>query len=221
MVRYGRAFQPDALMVGFVLAGLRGWDEYQETGDLGWASPRWVRFSDRDHPEDHHGLGPDPVWVRFVEGLDPASRFCMGGGDAGPRPGLVWVYVWGGGPSTGGRLVRLLGQRLDLAEDSFSPAAWVRLYHLSRAGQRPSTYRVLHADWVRFGRMGMVRRSDDTCLPLPPVWPPPPLVGKGWGGGDVAPLADPSFTPPTTPYSPHPNPPPQGGRETIQGRQVK
>jgi len=38
MVRYGRAFQPDALMVGFVLAGLRAWDEYQATGDRRWAT---------------------------------------------------------------------------------------------------------------------------------------------------------------------------------------
>jgi Dolichyl-phosphate-mannose-protein mannosyltransferase len=37
-VRYGRAFQPDALMLGFVLAGLRGWDEFEATGRGRWAA---------------------------------------------------------------------------------------------------------------------------------------------------------------------------------------
>jgi hypothetical protein len=36
MVRYGRAFQPDALMLGCVLAGLRGWDEFEASGKLRW-----------------------------------------------------------------------------------------------------------------------------------------------------------------------------------------
>ena len=39
MIRYGRAFQPDALMLGCVLAGLRAWDEFETTGDRGWA---WI-----------------------------------------------------------------------------------------------------------------------------------------------------------------------------------
>jgi len=38
MVRYGRAFQPDALMVGSILAGLRCWDEFQASGDRRWAA---------------------------------------------------------------------------------------------------------------------------------------------------------------------------------------
>jgi Dolichyl-phosphate-mannose-protein mannosyltransferase len=37
MIRYGRAFQPDALMLGCVLAGLRGWDEYEDHGNWRWA----------------------------------------------------------------------------------------------------------------------------------------------------------------------------------------
>ena len=36
MIRFGRAFQPDALMLGCVLAGLRAWDEYEESGDWRW-----------------------------------------------------------------------------------------------------------------------------------------------------------------------------------------
>lgn len=36
MVRYGRAFQPDALMLGASLVGLRGWDEWRATGLRGW-----------------------------------------------------------------------------------------------------------------------------------------------------------------------------------------
>jgi Dolichyl-phosphate-mannose-protein mannosyltransferase len=38
MIRYGRAFQPDALMLGCVLAGLRGWDEYEAGGSWRWAA---------------------------------------------------------------------------------------------------------------------------------------------------------------------------------------
>jgi 4-amino-4-deoxy-L-arabinose transferase-like glycosyltransferase len=37
MIRYGRAFQPDALMVGCLLAGLRGCDEYETSGNWRWA----------------------------------------------------------------------------------------------------------------------------------------------------------------------------------------
>ncbi len=37
MIRYGRAFQPDALMLGFVLAGLRSWDEFEAGGRARWA----------------------------------------------------------------------------------------------------------------------------------------------------------------------------------------
>ena len=36
MIRYGRAFQPDALMLGCLLAGFRGWDEFESTGDRRW-----------------------------------------------------------------------------------------------------------------------------------------------------------------------------------------
>jgi len=38
-LRYGRAFPPDAAMLGFVLAGMRCWDEYQAGGRRRWA---WV-----------------------------------------------------------------------------------------------------------------------------------------------------------------------------------
>jgi 4-amino-4-deoxy-L-arabinose transferase-like glycosyltransferase len=33
-LRYGRAFQPDALMLGFLLAGLRAWDDFEAHGGL-------------------------------------------------------------------------------------------------------------------------------------------------------------------------------------------
>lgn len=36
MIRYGRAFQPDALMLGTLLAGLACWDEYEATGRWTW-----------------------------------------------------------------------------------------------------------------------------------------------------------------------------------------
>ena len=35
-IRYGRAFQPDALMLGTLLAGLRGWDQFEYGGNRFW-----------------------------------------------------------------------------------------------------------------------------------------------------------------------------------------
>jgi hypothetical protein len=35
-LRYGRAFQPDALMLGTMVAGLRCWDEHEAGGGFGW-----------------------------------------------------------------------------------------------------------------------------------------------------------------------------------------
>jgi hypothetical protein len=35
-LRYGRAFQPDALMLGFLLVGLRAWDELEAEGNRAW-----------------------------------------------------------------------------------------------------------------------------------------------------------------------------------------
>ncbi len=34
-IRYGRAFQPDAFMLGAILLGLRGWDEFEHGGGFG------------------------------------------------------------------------------------------------------------------------------------------------------------------------------------------
>jgi 4-amino-4-deoxy-L-arabinose transferase-like glycosyltransferase len=41
-VRYGRAFQPDALMLGTLVAGLRFWDESQARGKIAWLIPAAV-----------------------------------------------------------------------------------------------------------------------------------------------------------------------------------
>ncbi|SIO60009.1 Dolichyl-phosphate-mannose-protein mannosyltransferase [Singulisphaera sp. GP187] len=35
-VRYGRSFQPDALMIGLLVAGMRCWDDYEAGGRLFW-----------------------------------------------------------------------------------------------------------------------------------------------------------------------------------------
>ncbi|WP_406695474.1 glycosyltransferase family 39 protein [Singulisphaera sp. Ch08] len=35
-VRYGRSFQPDALMIGLLVAGMRCWDEYEAGGRILW-----------------------------------------------------------------------------------------------------------------------------------------------------------------------------------------
>jgi hypothetical protein len=40
-IRYGRAFQPDALMLGVVVAGLASWDEYRCRGRWYWLVAAW------------------------------------------------------------------------------------------------------------------------------------------------------------------------------------
>ncbi len=41
-IRYGRAFQPDALMLGCLVAGLRCWDEHAAGGNLTWLFAGWL-----------------------------------------------------------------------------------------------------------------------------------------------------------------------------------
>jgi 4-amino-4-deoxy-L-arabinose transferase-like glycosyltransferase len=41
-LRYGRAFQPDALMLGAILAGLDFWDRVQERSSRWWLVPGWL-----------------------------------------------------------------------------------------------------------------------------------------------------------------------------------
>jgi hypothetical protein len=42
VIRYGRAFQPDALMVGTVVAGLAAWDRSRSAGRPAWLAVGWV-----------------------------------------------------------------------------------------------------------------------------------------------------------------------------------
>lgn len=41
-IRYGRAFQPDALMLGLLLAGLRCWDDHEHGEGPGWLVAGWT-----------------------------------------------------------------------------------------------------------------------------------------------------------------------------------
>jgi len=41
-IRYGRAFQPDAMMLGCLLAGFRCWDQYERGDGQGWIIPGGV-----------------------------------------------------------------------------------------------------------------------------------------------------------------------------------
>jgi len=44
-LRYGRAFQPDAMMLGGVLVGLRCWDEYESGNGRGWLVLGWLALA--------------------------------------------------------------------------------------------------------------------------------------------------------------------------------
>ncbi|MEJ7636841.1 MAG: glycosyltransferase family 39 protein, partial [Singulisphaera sp.] len=43
--RYGRAFQPDAMMLAGVLVGLRCWDEYEVGSGRGWLVLGWLALA--------------------------------------------------------------------------------------------------------------------------------------------------------------------------------
>ena len=41
-IRYGRALQPDAFVLGLLIASLRCWDEYESEGGWGWLACGWT-----------------------------------------------------------------------------------------------------------------------------------------------------------------------------------
>ena len=123
MVRYGRAFQPDALMLGCVLAGLRGWDEYEESGDWRWAAFGGFVLSSGLALKITVGWALIPFCLivrRWPKGWRMAASIAM------LAPGLAWyLYAWGEVARAGsGSLASL--DNASLWVRSITPEAWLR-----------------------------------------------------------------------------------------------
>ena len=87
-LRYGRAFQPDALMLGTLLAGLRCWDEHQAGGGVPWLIARRGLARDGPGAQDRGGLRPGPLISAIVR--PPRARADRAGTGAGrARAALV------------------------------------------------------------------------------------------------------------------------------------
>jgi len=92
-LRYGRAFQPDAAMLGFVLLGMRGWDEYQAEGKHRWAWLGGFALA------VGLALKITSAWVLipyslFVTRLPVKLRLAIG--IAALLPAITWyLYAWG------------------------------------------------------------------------------------------------------------------------------
>lgn len=89
-IRYGRAFQPDALMLGAVVAGLASWDEYRSVGGWYWIAAGWSLLA----------LG---FAIKITAGFLLIPLFLVAARDRSPRkilivcttvfPAVLW-YAW-------------------------------------------------------------------------------------------------------------------------------
>ncbi len=132
-VRYGRAFQPDALMVGFVLAGLRGWDEFQTRGNRRWAVFGGFVLA------TGLALKVTSAWalipfVLIVPRLTPRIRLALA--TAMLVPAFAWyLHAWGEVGRIGGGGSIASSDNAAIWIRALSPAAWVRFSTLTTLAQ--------------------------------------------------------------------------------------
>ena len=132
MVRYGRAFQPDALMLGCVLAGLRGWDEYEESSDWRWAAFGGFVLSTGLALKITVGWALIPFFLivrRWPLGWRVVASIAM------LAPALAWyLYAWGGVARVGsGSLAS--SDNASLWVRTLSPWAWLRFSTYTMIGR--------------------------------------------------------------------------------------
>ncbi len=169
MVRYGRAFQPDALMLGCVLAGLRGWDEYEAGGRRAWMVFGGFVLAIGLAIKITSAWALIPFWL-IARRQPVAAR--AGLALAMLAPALAWYgYAWGAmqEPAAGSRAS---GDNAAIWLGSFGPASWVRLGTLD-----PIARNLL---WRGFTPVGFVLAiwGLGATGPLDRLW-------KGWGVGFV------------------------------------
>ena len=173
-LRYGRAFQPDAMMLGFVLVGLRGWDEFAATGGRGWA---WlgglalgvglaIKVTAAWALVPYFLLARRlPAWPRAAVGLAMLA------------PVLAWyLFAWN---ELRHEAVTGLPAAADAAtawSRALAPASWLRFATWEAVGRNlvgraftPLGFALAAGGWVAAGRRGAVDR----------LW-------VGWGVGVAA-----------------------------------
>ncbi len=167
MVRYGRAFQPDALMLGFVLAGLRGWDEFEASGRPAWTIFGGFVLAIGLALKITSAWALIPFWL-IARRLPIAAR--SGWALAMLAPALAWYgHAWGLMQANPGDS-RASGDNAGLWLASFGPAGWLRSATLD-----PIARNLL---WRAFTPVGFVLASWGLIAtgPLDRAW-------KGWGAG--------------------------------------
>jgi hypothetical protein len=113
-LRYGRAFQPDALMLGTLIAGLRCWDTHERGGSAAWLAPACVLLAT--------GLALKIISVYLLLPLlvlirrPPRWQKCLLGLGV-VVPALVWY----------GHAARLLGEQDGSRAAADCGAIWLRV----------------------------------------------------------------------------------------------
>ena len=144
-IRYGRAFQPDALMLGGVLAGLKCWDLPSDGRGDGWLIPGWLLAGARPRLQGHRRpfvlvpLGLVILRPRDVAGMScsRARRCC---------PVLAW-YRLGRSP---GRVGAARGPRRTTARSGSRSSAsrrWRAARRWLTSGGSFSSGRSLPSGW--------------------------------------------------------------------------
>ncbi|MFO0888688.1 MAG: glycosyltransferase family 39 protein [Isosphaeraceae bacterium] len=133
-IRYGRSFQPDALMLGLILIGLDCWDRAERGGTTLWRVAGWLLLAIGFAAKVTGGFVLGPLWFAILSRRSPSSRPSRGstvgaphsslphevGGRSGSSPPPSWGRVRVGGES-GKSLARCLAIGL-LAASALLPA---------------------------------------------------------------------------------------------------
>lgn len=178
VLRYGRAFQPDATMLGFILVGLWGWDEYQATGRARWAWFGGLALA--------AGLAVkvSAGWVLIPFGLImtrwPAS-FRLGAAVAMLIPAFAWyAYAWVevhpaivAGEGTGASLASADNAAIWL--QTLSPVGWLRFATWEAIGR--------NLLWRAFSPLGWLLAMAGWTLGRTGTGPTPDRLWWGWGWG--------------------------------------
>jgi hypothetical protein len=89
-IRYGRAFQPDALMLGAVVAGLASWDEYRSVGGWYWLVAAWSLLAVGFAIKITAGFLLIPLLLLVARARSPRQILIVG---TTILPAVLW-YAW-------------------------------------------------------------------------------------------------------------------------------
>jgi hypothetical protein len=90
LIRYGRAFQPDALMLGAVLAGTNCWDQAREDRGIGWRIAGWCFLAVGLAAKITSAIVLIPLWLANRRGWKTRDMLVAA---SALVPILLW-YLW-------------------------------------------------------------------------------------------------------------------------------